>query len=297
MKKLFSKALDILKHPRGWSLFVFYILFACTLAAAIAYAILAPKQTILCCVCYALAAAGLAYFVYTIIYLVPKIKNSTVRAMRRHTFTANLLDDYGFRTIVFAAVGFVVNIGYALLQTIVGIVARSIWYIAVAAFYFVLIALKGIAFLGGKRAKNNFEKTRKVYLVCGCLLFLLAVTLIGIVILTNKTNMNFEYAGVMIYAAAAYTFYKIIAAAVQFSKAKQRGGLVVQALRNFNLADALYSVFVLQVAMIRAFGSTHDAIANNITGAAVALLISGIGLFMIVKSHTLKPPPDGDGES
>ena len=38
-----------------------------------------------------------------------------------------------------------------------------------------------------------------------------------------------------------------------FPKAKQRGGLVVQALRNFNLADALYSVFVLQVAMIQAF--------------------------------------------
>ena len=103
-----------------------------------------------------------------------------------------------------------------------------------------------IAFLGGKRAKNNFEKTRKVYRVCGCLLFLLAVTLSAIVILMNKTNMHFEYAGMMIYAAAAYTFYKIIAAAVQFSKAKKRGGLVVQALRNFNLADA--AVFRVRVA-------------------------------------------------
>ena len=119
MKKLFSKLLDILKHPRGWSLFVFYILFACTLTAAIAFTILAPTQTILCYVCYALAAAGLAYFVYTIVYLAPKIKNSTVRAMHRHRFTDNLLNNYGFRTVVFATVGFVVNIGYALLQTIV----------------------------------------------------------------------------------------------------------------------------------------------------------------------------------
>lgn len=301
MKKLLSKLLDIVKHPRGWSLIVFYALFVATLAAAISLVLFVPGQTVLHSVCYALAAAGLVYFVYTIVYLAPKIKNSTVRAMHRHRFTDNLLKDYGFRTVVFATVGFVVNIGYALLQTIVGIVARSIWNIAIAAFYFVLIALKVIAFLGGKRAKNNFEKTRKVYRVCGCLLFLLAVTLTGIVILMNKTNMRFEYAGLMIYAAAAYTFYKIIAAAVQFSKAKKRGGLVVQALRNFNLADALYSVFVLQVAMIQAFGSAQDAFANNITGAAVALLISGIGLFMIVKSHTLKPPPDasptdGDGK-
>lgn len=295
MKKLLSKLLDIVKHPRGWSLFVFYILFACTLTAAIAFAILAPKQTILCYVCYALAAAGLGYFVYTIVYLAPKIKNSTVRAMHRHRFTDNLLNDYGFRTVVFATVGFVVNIGYALLQTIVGIVARSIWNIAIAAFYIVLIALKGMTFLGGKRARSDFEKEVKIYRACGCMLNLLTAALIAIIVLMNRTNMRFEYAGLMIYAAAAYTFYKIIAAAVQFSKAKKRGGLVVQALRNFNLADALYSVFVLQVAMIQAFGSAQDAFANNITGAAVALLISGIGLFMIVKSHTLKPPPDGDG--
>lgn len=297
MKKLFSKLIDILKHPRGWSLFVFYILFACTLAAAISFAFFAPKQTIFVYTCYALAATGLAYFVYTIVYLAPKIKNSAVRTMRRHRFTDNLLKDYGFRTVVFTAVGFAVNIGYALLQTIVGIVACSMWNIAIAVFYFVLIALKGIAFLGGKRAKNNFEKERKIYRVCGGMLNLLSVTLIGILVSMHKTNMHFEYAGVMIYAAAAYTFYKIIAAAVQFSKAKKRGGLVVQALRNFNLADALYSVFVLQVAMIQAFGSAQDAFANIVTGTAMALLISGIGVFMIVKSHTLKPPIDDAGEN
>ena len=295
MKKLFSKLLDILKHPRGWSLFVFYILFACTLTAAIAFAILAPTQTILCYVCYALAAAGLAYFVYTIVYLAPKIKNSTVRAMRRHRFTDNLLNDYGFRTVVFATVGFVVNIGYALLQTIVGIVARSIWNIAIAAFYFVLIALKGMTFLGGKRARSDFEKEVKIYRACGCMLNLLTAALIAIIVLMNRTNMRFEYAGLMIYAAAAYTFYKIAASAVQFSKAKRRGGPVVQALRNFNLVDALYSVFVLQVAMIQAFGSAQNALVNNVTGAAAALSISLVGIYMIVRSYSLKPPPDGDG--
>ena len=297
MKKLFSKVLDILKHPRGWSLFVFYILFACTLTAAIAFAILAPTQTILCYVCYALAAAGLAYFVYTIVYLAPKIKNSTVRAMHRHRFTDNLLNDYGFRTVVFAAVGLAVNIGYAALQTAVGIASGSVWNIAIAVFYIVLIALKGMTFLGGKRARSDFEKEVKIYRACGCMLNLLTAALIAIIVLMNRTNMRFEYAGLMIYAAAAYTFYKIAASAVQFSKAKRRGGPVVQALRNFNLVDALYSVFVLQVAMIQAFGSAQDAFANNITGAAVALLISGIGLFMIVRSYTLKPPIDDAGEN
>ena len=297
MKKLLSKLLDIIKHPRGWSLLVFYVLFALTLLAVLLLVMFVPGQSVLHGACYALAAAGLGYFVYTIVYLAPKIKSSTIRAMRRHRFTDNLLKDYGFRTVVFAAVGVVVNVGYTLLQTITGIAAASMWNIAIAVFYFVLIALKGIAFLGGKRAKNDFEKERKIYRACGFVVGLLTLALIGIIVLMNKTNMHFEYAGFMIYAAAAYTFYKIISAAVQFSKARKRESLVVQALRNFNLADALYSVFVLQVAMIQAFGSAQDVFANNITGAAVALLIAGIGLFMIVRSYTLKPPIDDDGES
>lgn len=292
MKKLFSKLLDILKHPRGWSLFVFYILFACTLTAAIAFAILAPTQTILCYVCYALAAAGLAYFVYTLVWLAPKTKAAIVRLARKNAFADSLLKDYGFRTVVFSAAGLAVNIGYAALQTAVGIASGSVWNIAIAVFYIVLIALKGMTFLGGKRARSDFEKEVKIYRACGCMLNLLTAALIVIIVLMNRTNMRFEYAGLMIYAAATYTFYKIAASAVQFSKAKRRGGLVVQALRNFNLVDALYSVFVLQVAMIQAFDSTQNVLVNNVTGAAVALSISLVGIYMIVRSYSLKPPTD-----
>lgn len=86
-----------------------------------------------------------------------------------------------------------------------------------------------------------------------------------------------------------------------FPKATQRGGLVVQALRNFDLVDALYSVFVLQVAMIQAFGSAQNALVNNVTGAAAAVSISCVGIYMIVRSYSLKPPTDasptdGDGK-
>lgn len=301
MKKLLSKLLDIVKHPRGWSLIVFYALFAATLAAAISLVLFAPGQTVLHSVCYALAAAGLGYFVYTLVWLAPKAKAAIVRLARKNAFADSLLKDYGFRTVVFSAAGLAVNIGYAALQTAVGIASGSVWNIAIAVFYIVLIALKGMTFLGGKRARSDLEKEVKIYRACGCMLNLLTAALIAIIVLMNRTNMRFEYAGLMIYAAAAYTFYKIAASAVQFSKAKRRGGPVVQALRNFNLVDALYSVFVLQVAMIQAFGSAQNALVNNVTGAAAALSISLVGIYMIARSYSLKPPSDasptdGDGK-
>ena len=114
---------------------------------------------------------------------------------------------------------------------------------------------------------------------------LLIAALAGIVILINKADMSYEYAGLMIYFVAVYTFCKIISSIVQFFKARKQDGLIVQAIRNINLVSAIYSVFVLQVSMIQAFGDGNDPISNSIAGGVVALLILLISIYMIVKSH------------
>ena len=100
--------------------------------------------------------------------------------------------------------------------------------------------------------------------------------------------MSYEYAGYMIYIVAAYTFYKIITAIIHFFKARRRDGLIVQAIRNINLVDAIYSVFVLQVSMIRAFGDGNDPLSNSVAGGAIALLILWISIHMIVQSYREK---------
>lgn len=53
---------------------------------------------------------------------------------------------------------------------------------------------------------------------------------------------------------AAYTTYKIIMSAINFSKAKKNGNLSVKMLRNVNLVDALVSVLSLQYALVMTFG-------------------------------------------
>ena len=73
---------------------------------------------------------------------------------------------------------------------------------------------------------------------------------------------------------------------IHFFKARRRDGLIVQAIRNINLVSAIYSVFVLQVSMIQAFGDGNDPLPNSIAGGAVALLILLISIYMIVKSHS-----------
>lgn len=288
VKKFLSKVWNIIRYPRGAFLICFYALFAFTFAITVLLLIFAPEKNALHYILYALSAVGLGYFVYTIIFAVPKIKACAIRLLQRHSFTDNILKSYGFRTLAFAAAGFIVNIAYAVLQAVVGIVARSVWNITIAVFYFVLIVLKGIVFFCDKKYKENTAKQIKTYRSCGYMLNLLTVALAGIVILINKADMSYEYAGYMIYIVAAYTFYKIITAIIHFFKARRRDGLIVQAIRNINLVDAIYSVFVLQVSMIRAFGDGNDPLSNSVAGGAIALLILWISIHMIVQSYREK---------
>lgn len=287
VKKFLSKVWNILKYPRGVFLICFYAMFAFTVAGTILLLIFAPEKNALHYILYALSAVGLGYFAYTVIVLVvPKIKACAKRLLQRHSFTDHILKSYGFRTLAFAAAGFIVNIAYAVLQAVVGIVARSVWNITIAVFYFVLIALKGIVFFCDRKYKEHTAKLIKTYRACGYMFNLLTVALAGIVILINKADMSYEYAGYMIYIVAAYTFYKIITAIIHFFKARRRDGLIVQSIRNINLVSAIYSVFVLQVSMIQAFGDGNDPLSNSIAGGAVALLILLISIYMIVKSHS-----------
>ena len=286
VKKFFHKIWNIIRYPRGIFLLCFYTLFALTVAGTVLLLIFAPEKNALHYILYALSAVGLGYFAYTVIVLiVPKIKDCAIRLLQRHSFTDNILKNYGFRTLAFAAAGFIVNIAYAVLQAVVGIVARSVWNIAIAVFYFVLIALKGIVFFCDRKYKENTAKQIKIYRACGYMFNLLTVALAGIVILINKADMSYEYAELMIYFVAVYTFCKIISSIVQFFKARKQDILIVQMIRNINLVSAIYSVFVLQVSMIQAFGDGNDPLSNSIAGGVVALLILLVSIYMIVKSH------------
>ena len=282
MKKFLSKVWNIIRHPRGIFLICFYALFALTVAGTVLLLIFVPEKNALHYILYALSSIELGYFAYTVIVLVvPKIKACAIQLLQRHSFTDNILKSYGFRTLAFAAAGFIVNIAYAVLLTVVGIVARSVWNITIAVFYFVLIVLKGIVFFCDRKYKDNTAKQIKIYRACGYMFNLLTVALAGIVILINKADMSYEYAEL-----AVYTFCKIISSIVQFFKARKQDILIVQTIRNINLVSAIYSVFVLQVSMIQAFGDGNDPLSNSIAGGVVALLILLVSIYMIVKSHS-----------
>ena len=281
IKKIWNKV----KEPKIIWLVLFYIFFAILVAGTIVLVVLLKKQTVFHYILYFLAAFSLIYFVYTIIHFTPRIKRSIIRFLQKHKFTNRLLENYGYRTLMFSAFSFILNIAYVAFLGVLGIMSKSAWYISITVYYLTLSLMKGNVFYS-KLKHNTERKKARAYRFCGMMFIILTLALSGIIVLIYTSNMYFEYAGLLIYVAATFVFYKLVLSICNIFKARKQDDLYIQSIRNINLVSAIVSVLVLQVAMFQAFSPTHNtSIANGLTGAGVSAIILALGIFMIVKAN------------
>jgi hypothetical protein len=287
-----QKFKEWLKHPHGLWLILFYILSVAIIVAAIVLSI-APLNAfpwdIVTYILYGLAAICLCYGIYTIVIYIPKAKIAITNKLKSHTFTNKLLEQYSFRTLIFAIVSLVISLGYALFNGVIGIIELSIWYGALSAYYFMLFAMRGsiLAYNNKKRKADLGEQQEKIsetkiYLATGCLLIILPICLSFAIAQMVLGKNSFEHAGLAIYPAAMYAFYKIIMAVVNFVKSHRQDNYSVRAIRNINFADALVSILALQTAMFKEFATEQIGVFNAVTGGVVCALTLALGTFMII---------------
>ncbi|MBQ8357469.1 MAG: hypothetical protein IJX39_06635 [Clostridia bacterium] len=290
-----------LKNPPVWWLILTYLLTVTVIVGAMLMLFADYEGTALeglAYTLYVLAAITLTYTVYTLIRFVPRMKKSVVAWIERHTFTRDLMEDFGFRTVMFSVISLGVSIAYGIFNGVLGILTLSIWYGALAAYYVLLAFLRGGILLhhvkSGKVGESAEERARVMrrrvgtYRNCGILLLLLQVALSAAIVQMIFDDRAFSYDFEwMIFAVAAYAFYKIITAIINFFKARRQEDLTVEAIRNINLADALVSILALQTAMLHSFWDEGISVSdfNTATGAAVSLFTLGLGIFMIAKGN------------
>ncbi len=281
----FKKIWEKIKNPHGIYLILFYIVFAIIISTTLLLVFLIPNQTFWHFLLYPFAAMSLTYFVYTIVYFSPKMREDLIKLLRKNKITSGMLDDYGYRTLVLAIISFILNIAYILFIAVMAIKSLSIWYISIAIYYLVLFFMKGNV-LYSKKVHNTPIKQAKTYRLSGILFIVLTVAFSGIMLLTYKINTHFEYAGLIIYAVALFTFYKLGLAIFNIFKARKQDDLYIQSIRNINLASALISIVVLQVAMFQAFSPESNLnYANAITGGVMCLIILILGVYMFINAN------------
>ncbi len=146
--------------------------------------------------------------------------------------------------------------------------------------------------------KNNSRKdedsldarARRVYKNCGVMLSVSSIALGCAVIVLVLGEGGKSYPGLMIYAVATYTFYKLVMAITNMIKARKENSILLITLRNISYADVLVSILSLQTALFAAFGQDSEAIIpvlNALTGAGVCLMIAVLGIYMVHKSKDI----------
>ena len=131
MKKKILRLLERLKRPSGRVLVLTYVLSVLFIAAAMCMLFVDYSGTaleILAYTSFALAAIGLSYSVYTIVIYAPKAKARTMELLQRNEFTKNVLENWGYRTVITSIIAFCATIANSALNAYLGISEKSVWF-------------------------------------------------------------------------------------------------------------------------------------------------------------------------
>lgn len=184
--------------------------------------------------------------------------------------------------------GFFINLLYAGIKLLSGILYRSVWFVTLAVYYILLAVMRAsLLHYVRKDEKNKISEWRR-YRLCGIILMFMNAALAGIVILVVRQNSGFEYPGMLIYMMAMYAFYAAITAVRNVVKFRKYGSPVMSAAKVINLTAALVSLLSMETAMLTQFGAANDPMFRQImtasTGAGISLIVLGMAVFMIVRS-------------
>ncbi len=295
MKINFSAFIEKLLNPPTWEKVLTFVITTLSAVASLVIVLMGIEEGVLSIIAYILfgvAGLSLAYSVYLIIPLFPKMKRAIIAWMGKHEFTYLLLRNFGFRTLIFAIGSFLMSLLFSGFNAYMGIKNRSIWYGALAGFYISLAFLRGGVLIYhknriGKKIQNDEYLKAKIYRNSGVITLILNIALSVAIAQMIFSDAHFNYMGWTIFAYAAYAFYKITMSIIALIKAHKQTDLTVRAIRNINLVDALVSILALQTALLTMFsqGEINISIFNTFTGIVVSLLSVAIGIYMILSAN------------
>lgn len=230
---------------------------------------------------------GLAAYALTVaVIAVPKTVRWISHTMRTNRFLKPLAEDANKRFLLDLFREQIVNFLYGGFKTVYGILIGSWWTWADGLYNFVQGVIQLLQ-LTQHRRHLSVEKQWKSYRFIGGLILLLHLTMTGLVFMMIHQDQAEGYPGFLIFAIAAFAFYKLIFAVIDVAKDRKHTSPVDASVRLLDLTQALFAMFSLQAAMIRAFddGTLDVKLMNSMTGGAVCLLVLGMGIYMIRRAN------------
>lgn len=215
--------------------------------------------------------------------------------LRRYKFFESLIDNYGFRTTCFALGAVAANLLFAGINAASAVANSSWWYGSMAQYYGLLGVLRLVVlgvqhFINKKSDDFAREKAKlRLYSASGIAIFALEIELALFIAMSVASGKPIPSGKIMAIASAAYAFYKITMAIINFVRAKRYDDVVVRTLRNIGLVDAIVSMFALDVTLTSTFGDSPEMRElSAVLGAAACIITIVIGIMMIINARLLR---------
>lgn len=205
-----------------------------------------------------------------------------------HPLGGRYITDVAFRAEVSLYPSLVINMLYAAMKMVSGIVYGSVWFITLAAYYILLAVMRFLLLTSARKrhVRSSIAAEFRRYRVCGVLLAVMTLALSGMILFIVRQDGGYDYPGVLIYVMAMYAFYAVITAVINIIKFRKHGSPVLSAAKAINLTAALVSMLALETAMLSQFGASDDRLFRHImtasSGGTVCALVLGMAVYMIV---------------
>ncbi|MGN1015196.1 MAG: hypothetical protein ACI4PM_07565 [Butyricicoccus sp.] len=232
-----------------------------------------------------------AYSLIIVCAAVIQMPKGRLRAvLHKNPYMHRYLTDIPFKVHVSLYVSLGINLLFAVMNLFYGIRYRSAWYGTLGVYYSMLA---GMRFLLLRYANQNgigkdLVSEWKNYRLCGIILLLMNIALLGVVVLVVLDNEGFSYEGYLIYVVAMYAFYNIITAVKDMIWYRRFHSPVLSASKAIKLAAALVSILALETAMLAQFGEESEEqfrlIMTGLTGCGVCLIVLTTAIVMLFQS-------------
>lgn len=222
--------------------------------------------------------------------LVKMPKEGFRNVLHRNPYVHRYLTDALFKVHMSLYFSLGLNLLFAVADLFFGAYYGSVWYGTLAVYYIMLSVMRFLLLRHVNRnaiGKNPVLELQQ-YRLCGVILMLMNIALLGVVALAVLDNEGFNYAGYLIYVVAMYAFYNTITTVRDLIRYKRYESPVMSAAKAINLAAALVSMLSLETAMLAQFGEESGPqfwqLMTGLTGSGVCLVVLAIAGVMIVKS-------------
>lgn len=210
--------------------------------------------------------------------------------LHENIYVDKYMTDVAFKTHIGLYTSLIINLIYALVNAISGIIYDTYWFGIFAVYYGIIAVMRFllVRYVKENPIGHNYLGELKRARLCAGILFTVNFALSAAVLMMVYFDRGFSYQGFLIYVIALYTFYITTTAIIDMFKYRKYKSPVMSITKVIKMASALFSMLFLQTAMFAQFGADTSPEEKRImimaTGAGISVAVVVMAIYMIVQT-------------